>query len=90
MSTDNEVRIYISGPFGWAKWFRRLVGDMTMVAGPIAIGIVCDSSAMQWVGFILGIIMLLATAWQSADKTTFKGTAEARAYLDKIDAGTAP
>jgi hypothetical protein len=87
---DDEARIYIAAQPGMATWFRRLVGGMTMLLGPIAIGIVCDSPAMQWVGFVLGITMLLAIAKQMADRTTFKSTDEARAYLDKIDAGTAP
>lgn len=82
---SKQVSIYISAPHGWGKWFRNLTSGMAMVAAPVALGIVCDSQAMQWVGFVLGFIGLVAIAKRAADDTTFRSTDEARAYLDEID-----
>jgi hypothetical protein len=82
----SEISIYISAPHGWGKWFRNLTTGMALVAGPIAIGIVCNSQAMQWLGFVFGFMCLVAFAKRAADDTTFASTDEARAYLDRIDA----
>lgn len=86
MAQRDEISIYISAQHGWRKWARNLASGMAMFAGPVAIGIVCNSQAMQWVGFVLGFIGLVAIAKRAADDTTFASTNEARAYLDKLDA----
>lgn len=82
----SEVKIYISGPMGWAGWSRRLITRLALTMTPIGVGIACDSTAMQWLGFVMGILILLVAAKSDADRNTFSSTAEARARLDEIDA----
>jgi hypothetical protein len=82
----SEVKIYIGGPHGWASWSRRLITGLALTMAPIGVGIACGSTAMQWLGFVMGILILLVAAKADADRTTFSNTAEARAHLDKIDA----
>ncbi|KUL93449.1 hypothetical protein DK26_23295 [Bosea sp. WAO] len=84
------TRIYITSSPSWATWVRRLVTGATLLMGPIAIGIVCDSAAMQWLGFIAGMVAICAVAKRTADHTTFETTDQARAYLDALDAGKRP
>jgi hypothetical protein len=85
----SEVKIYINGPLGWGKWIRRLTVGLLLPMAPIGIGIACGSSAMQWLGFVLGIFVLIDAEKADAARNTFNSTADARAYLDKIDAGEA-
>lgn len=82
----SEVKIYINGPHGWARWSRRLITGLALTMAPIGVGIAGDSTAMQWLGFVMGILILLVAAKADADRHTFSSTAEARAHLDKIDA----
>lgn len=57
------------------------------VVAPIGIGIFAQSSAMQWVGFVIGLWIVLSSLSTRVRKV--KSTDEARAYLDQIDRGTA-
>lgn len=58
---------------------------MMMVVTPITIGIIVNSDAMQWVGFILGSLAVIGFANQVNKNNTVHSFAEARALLDKME-----
>lgn len=53
--------------------------------GVIGIGIVSDSAAMQWSGFVMLGIILLAAAISANEKRKGLTIAEARAVIDEIE-----
>lgn len=67
------------------KWFRVMLSVTAGFIVPIGIGIAVDSSAMQWTGFVFGILLMLGLAAADVKKTTFKTIAEAKAYLDTLE-----
>jgi len=69
------------------SWIR----DASSVAGFVAlisIGVYLDSSAMQWVGAILGFLTICGSATAAARKHKMT-VAEARKRLDEIERGQA-
>jgi hypothetical protein len=81
-----DVKIYIQfkEPVGY-KYFRLSFGLAVLVIAPTALGIVADSTAMQWVGFVFTLFTVLAIATNMAKKTTFQSIDEARAYLNELE-----
>jgi len=67
------------------KWFRMMISITAGFIVPIGIGVVVDSSAMQWTGFVFGILLMVGLAASESKKTTFKTVAEAKAYLDTLE-----
>lgn len=55
--------------------------------GPIALGILLQSAAMQWAGFVIGMFIFISVA-TVFDKTKIRVTSieDARKALDKIQA----
>lgn len=70
-----------------SKWLRMLGASVVLVFGPIAIGIAAGSSAMQWAGFIFGLLTLLAFAKKmtEGDAKVARSIAEARRFLDDLE-----
>lgn len=66
------------------KWIRGMVVLGFLVFFPIGLGIYAGSSAMQWAGFLLGVLATFAMAKQGTGEQTFNSPADARAYLDGI------
>ena len=87
MNETKRYSIIISKRPGIGKWFRLLVFVAVMTFAPISIGILVGSTAMQWLGFLLSIWIIIALT----NKQSFwaPSTDEVRAYLDKIDRGEA-
>ncbi len=56
------------------------------VVAPIALGAVLQSSAMQWAGFIFGMMFLLTMGINIIKKTSFTTVEEAKAHLDELKA----
>lgn len=69
------------------KWIRVLLSLTAGFIVPISIGIIVDSSAMQWTGFVFGILLMIGFAAVDGKRTTFKTIAEAKAYLDTLEQG---
>lgn len=67
------------------SWLRDTSSVVSFVA-LIGIGIVLDSSAMQWVGAILGFIVILDRANRLFKNNRFT-IEEARKRLDEIERG---
>jgi hypothetical protein len=87
MTSKHQIQIFANKPF--AKAIRGTFSALVLTATPILIGVWVGSAAMQWLGFIFGILLLLGMAFSNQSKNTFASTDEARAYLDKIDRGDA-
>lgn len=67
--------------------FRALpaVYRLLVQVGVIGIGVAVDSLAMQWIGFIAVIIMVLALATKDKRRREGMSIAEARQELDEIE-----
>lgn len=64
------------------RWVRTLVSWVVLVFGPILLGIVASSSAMQWAGFFMGSIALIGLALNKTKRCSSKE--EAKAYIDTL------
>lgn len=82
--TEKKIYIQFKEPMGY-RYFRLSFGLALLVIAPVSLGIVADSTAMQWVGFVFTLTTVLAIATNMAKKTTFKSIDEARTYLDKLE-----
>lgn len=81
---DNKIQITVTD-MRLPAWCRG-VATMTMIIfAPIAVGIFTASSAMQWAGFVMGILSLMAWAKNKNTDTRFTSITAARAYLDKLE-----
>lgn len=69
-----------------AQSIARDLGTFAAFAGLIGVGWLIDSSAMQWFGGVLAMIVMSVKAMAIGNKRTFT-VAEARAELDRIEAG---
>lgn len=70
-------------------WLSRAASFVVMSILPITIGVVLNSPAMQWLGFVFSILAILGLVHRWNVDTTFNTTHEARLFLDKIDRGEA-
>lgn len=82
MSTK-DTKIIILREAVWKSWARDL-GTFLTFAGLISIGVFLDSAAMQWVGAILGFIVIAcrSLAFFNNQKVS---VADARKLLDEMD-----
>lgn len=71
----------------WAKWLRNIIATFVLIVAPISIGIVAGSKAMQWVGFIFVVLSVFSIARSSFGLERDLSIAEARALLDRLEAG---
>lgn len=79
--SELKIRINDNRMPKWTRMFLSLVGSFVI---PISIGILADSTAMQWVGFVFGCFTMIGLAVHEDKKTTFKSVDEAIAYLNSI------
>lgn len=69
------------------SWFRDL-STFALFAGLIGIGWLMGSSAMQWMGAIIAFLTIAVKA-SGAQAKSRKSIAEARQFLDDLEAGHA-
>ncbi len=81
--------ITINNTTSFARVFRTTFSVLVLTACPILLGRAVDSTPLQWLGFVFGLLIVSGIAMSIHGRTTFKTTDEARAYLDKIDRGEA-
>jgi hypothetical protein len=62
------------------------LSDFTLIVSIFGIGWALKSEAMQWFGFFLAAIVLIAGATKDSKKLSIE---EARAKIDEIEAGMA-
>ncbi|QTG12387.1 hypothetical protein G6M86_03630 [Agrobacterium tumefaciens] len=80
--TPKPYRITITDLRKPVVWLRRLFALATLVFLPISIGVYVGSSAMQWAGFVFGILFAIAIANQ--DKS-FATKQEAIAHIESLE-----
>lgn len=85
-------KIIIEDRRQWVLGIRRLAVGVLLVIIPISIGILTDSGAMQWAGFVGGIAVMAAyiSSKNEKDGAVFRtfivdNITEARAVLDQIE-----
>lgn len=69
-------------------WWQSLVkdaGSFAMVAGLAVVGVLLDSTALQWIGAIMGFIWVMARGSEAVRKAKCT-IPEARAKLDELEA----
>lgn len=71
-----------------AKSWLRDLSTFTLFVALIGLGIILDSGAMQWMGAIIGFITIMVKA-AGVQKKNRKTIAQARAFLDDLEAGRA-
>ena len=64
----------------------RMVTSVSIQVGVIGIGIFAESPAMQWSGFVVLVILVIAVAFQSAKKDEGLTINQARKRLDELEA----
>lgn len=80
--TDKREILIITESVG-QSWRRDLSSLVTIIA-LIGIGILLKSNAMQWVGAILGFLMIMSRAARTVKDNRFT-VEEARKRLDEIE-----
>jgi hypothetical protein len=81
MNKATTIDIITNPRFSLAR-FLRVFG---FVFGGIAVGIWTGSAAMQWAGFILGLIFSVALAASEIKRDKSLTIADARKRLDEIE-----
>jgi len=85
----NERRITITLIDGRKniRWFATLFGIVFSVCGPIMLGVLLDSTAMQWVGFLFGMLCIVAIIYRDSRSHTFDNVEAAKRRLDEWEEG---
>lgn len=65
---------------------RATISTLLFLIAPIALGIVMDSKAMQWAGFVLGFLLFISHATRFTSANTRHTIEEARKLLDTLEA----
>lgn len=87
--TDKTITIVNASTLG--RTVPRVLYLIAGVIAPIAVGVVVDSAAMQWAGFVLGFFCVGGIAKASMDRDRFTTVEAAKARLDQMKAdGEAP
>lgn len=60
---------------------RALATFTCLTLAPVGLGILFDSVPMQWVGFVMTLLLTLAFGRDETDRLTFNTIEEAQAYL---------
>ena len=81
MSKPTEIIVRVR--HGGKHWPSRLLFAVGVQVTIIGVGILADSPAMQWSGFVFLFLILFAAAISMAEKTLT--IEEARAKLDELE-----
>jgi hypothetical protein len=65
--------------------FARDAGTFATIAGLVAVGVFLDSTALQWIGAIMGFCAVIARASGTVQRSRMT-VAQARTKLDEIEA----
>lgn len=69
---------------------KSIIRDATSFATGLAmcgVGIFLDSGALQWIGGILALLLIFSQAARVSGKNNRMTIAQARAWLDELEAG---
>lgn len=79
------TEIVIVNKSSFLRNLSRTAGFVLAVVLPVTVGIAADSPAMQWVGFVFGVIFMFGFASALKKTNTVHSFAEARALLDQME-----
>lgn len=68
----------------WQSSLTKDAGTFVMLAGLIGLGVFVGSTALEWIGALLGMFWLVAKTMRTTDKYKFS-IAEARKRLDELE-----
>ncbi|WEO73806.1 hypothetical protein [Agrobacterium vitis] len=80
----STVKIYIADNRLHSA-LRVTASIFLLVIGPIAIGVLANSQALQWAGFIFGWLTFVGYAARLTRRYTSLSIAEARKRLDEME-----
>jgi len=69
-------------------YFRATWSAMLLVLLPILVGILCNSAAMQWAGFVFGFLTFFGLVARLLRQSTSHTLSEARQFLDALEIST--
>lgn len=78
---EQKVMITITDSRSY-RWFRQSVSVALVLIAPIGLGVYLQSTAMQWAGFLMTCVGIVAMATQGSKK--FDNIADAKKYLDTL------
>ncbi len=64
---------------------RETISTLVVLIAPITLGIAMQSTAMQWVGFVLGFMAVFSYANRIVSENTRHTITEARQLLDALE-----
>jgi hypothetical protein len=68
-----------------AQSWKRDASSYALIVAVIGTGVLMDSAAMQWIGFLCIVVVALARG-SALRKNNTKTISEARAFLDRLEA----
>lgn len=83
--TDHKHTITINDQRSALMWLARSLSITACTLAPIVVGVIVDSPAMQWVGFLFGVLLVFAVSIRLHNEHTVHSIAEARAVLDRLE-----
>lgn len=66
------------------RWWTTLFSIVVSVVGPVLLGVLLESTAMQWVGFIFGLLSIMGIVYRDTNRNSFKSIEAAKARLDEL------
>lgn len=68
----------------WQSSLTKDAGTFVMLAGLIGLGVIVGSSALEWIGALMGMFWLVAKTTRATEKYKFT-IADARKRLDELE-----
>jgi hypothetical protein len=80
-----KVTITIVNKSSILRVLIRMAAVVNGIVLPIGLGVLVDSTAMQWVGFVFGLVLMIGVANQIRKENTVHSFDEARRLLDRME-----
>jgi hypothetical protein len=80
-----KVTITIVNKSSILRVLIRMAAVVNGIVLPIGLGVLVDSDAMQWVGFVFGLAIMIGFTKQFNDQNTVHSFDEARRLLDRME-----
>lgn len=84
LAPDRQTPVIILLRESWQSSLAKDAGTFVMLAGLICLGIIVGSTALEWIGALMGMFWLVAQTMRTTDKYKFT-IAEARRRLDELE-----
>lgn len=83
MNKKEDINIYIIDKRGIRPLFRNIL-SVLILCTPIYIGVLTGSTAMQWIGFVVGILLFLSLVVEFNKIHRYKSVDEAIRALEAM------